>query len=110
MKNTNLIAFQGESPLFRETEISDFKNVNQRTFTDTMRDFHPVQNLKFALEKAAPYFEKIAEKKNSIKLKKTILDITAEHLDFNKKETVAPSTDLNQKIKSSYKKLKPQNK
>ena len=109
MKNTNLIAFQGESPLFRETETSNFKNVTQRTFTD-MRDFDPVQNLKFALEKAAPYFEKIAEKKDSIKLKKTILDITAEHLDFNKKETVVPSTDLNQKIKSSYKKLKPKNK
>lgn len=107
MKNTNLIAFQGEKPLFRETETSNFKSVTQRTFTDTMRDFHPVENLKFAWEKAAAYLEKIAEKKDSKKLKKTILKIAAKDLDFNLQETVAPSMDLNQKIKSAYKKLKP---
>ena len=101
----NLISFQDKEPRFRNTEPSDLESINQRTFTN-MKDFHPVENLKFIWEKAEDYLKKIIEKKDSKKLKKTILKIFADHLDFNFKENAVPDSDLNQKIKSSYK-IKP---
>lgn len=107
MKNINLISFQGEFPLFRAVEISNLKKINQRTFTDTLRDFNCVQSLKFSWEKASDYLAKIIEKKDFKKLRKTILKIAAKDLDFNLQ--ASPAQDLEQKIKNAYKsaKLKP---
>ena len=103
MKKVDLISLQGDTPIFRQTEDSNFKSVNQRTFSDSMRDFQPVQSFKFVWEKAAEYLQTIAEKKDFKKLKQTILKVASQDLDFNKQVENAPTQSLNQKIKTAYK-------
>lgn len=103
MKKIDLITLQGNTPIFRKTEDSNFKSVNQRTFSDSMRDFQPVQSFKFAWDKAAEYLQTIAEKKDFKKLKQTILKVAAKDLDFNSEPQNTPEQSLTQKIKTAYK-------
>lgn len=112
MKNTNIIPFMGETPSFRNTENSNFEKITPRTFTNkAMRDFDPVQSLKFIWEKSSEYLQKIIEKKDSKILKKAILEIAAKDLAFNPQEQEKPNLGLDQKlrttIRNSYSKLKP---
>lgn len=114
MKNPNLVLIPlvgVEFPLFKITEVSNFKEITSRDFND-MRDFTPINNLKNICEKdsnynkdekGSDYLAKIIEKKDTIKPKKAILEIAAKDLNLRLTTTETPKKDLNQRVRSSYK-------
>lgn len=101
--NTTLIPLCGDSPFFHATTEKNYSSINARTFSNKLRDFNPVQNFKFAWEKASEYLEKIAENKDFKKLKKAALKVASNDLGFNK-ENQKPEIGLDEKIRNETRK------